>query len=329
MVEAKLFSDFAEVKPVWEQLWKKSGGLTVYQSPEYAALVLRHFAPYRILLRAKPVFAVCRQAGEPVLLLPLLQRMGGGYDLFGHRCGCGYLDGVYGAETGSAAIAACMDALRSLLKQPLHFRRVREETPLGEWLLTHGGERAVPSCTMIDLPEDYDAYYNGLSKHMRQNLRTAYNRLARDHCSMEFSAVSARDVPAAQREALMDVYIDRQVSQYHHLPRSIFSVYANRVDIAAQLVREYPETDTFILTINGAPAAYMDALRDKDTLRIPRLAIDASYGAYSPGILLLNESIKVLIEQGQVRILDLTHGDEAYKRAMGGRAAYCVSCDLR
>ena len=50
---------------------------------------------------------------------------------------------------------------------------------------------------------------------------------------------------------------------------------------------------------------------------VPRLSCNIKYLRYDPGILMLNESIKILLNEG-IRIIDLTRGDEPYKFAMGG-----------
>ena len=52
-------------------------------------------------------------------------------------------------------------------------------------------------------------------------------------------------------------------------------------------------------------------------LLMPRLAIDTSFGRYSPGILLILEAAKRWMAEGVVDF-DMCRGDERYKKEMGG-----------
>lgn len=56
---------------------------------------------------------------------------------------------------------------------------------------------------------------------------------------------------------------------------------------------------------------------DHDHLLMPRLAIDTSFGRYSPGILLILEAAKRWMTEGVVDF-DMCRGDERYKKEMGG-----------
>ena len=64
----------------------------------------------------------------------------------------------------------------------------------------------------------------------------------------------------------------------------------------------------------------MMGLTDKNnkSIIIPRIAIDDAFSFYSPGLCLINETIKHLIENTEYANLDLCDGDEKYKFDMGG-----------
>lgn len=49
-----------------------------------------------------------------------------------------------------------------------------------------------------------------------------------------------------------------------------------------------------------------------------RLAIDTKYSFYSPGLILVNELIKYMIDKTAYRVLNLGQGTEKYKYDMGG-----------
>lgn len=51
---------------------------------------------------------------------------------------------------------------------------------------------------------------------------------------------------------------------------------------------------------------------------MPRLAIDDNYRFYSPGYVLLAETLKYLGANTEVHELDLSRGEEKYKLDLGG-----------
>ena len=82
---------------------------------------------------------------------------------------------------------------------------------------------------------------------------------------------------------------------------------------------KHPQQKVFILASDNKPIAYMAGLYNEQQkiYYVPRLCINDVYKKYSPGIILVNETIKYLINQG-TSVLDLMEGDELYKIAMGG-----------
>ena len=56
MMIIKKFEDFLLVREEWEKLWSKNTEKSIYQSVEYIDVLWKNFIPYRMLLRATPVF---------------------------------------------------------------------------------------------------------------------------------------------------------------------------------------------------------------------------------------------------------------------------------
>ena len=66
-------------------------------------------------------------------------------------------------------------------------------------------------------------------------------------------------------------------------------------------------------------AAFMMGLESENKeVIIPKLAIDSNFSKYSPGKLMINETVKYLISNSNIRTLDLSKGSEKYKYDMGG-----------
>lgn len=76
---------------------------------------------------------------------------------------------------------------------------------------------------------------------------------------------------------------------------------------------------TFILYIDHKAAAFMTGFKsNSNSIVFPMLAIDSDYSKYMPGKLMINETIKYLINNSTIRVLDLSRGTEKYKLDMGG-----------
>lgn len=71
--------------------------------------------------------------------------------------------------------------------------------------------------------------------------------------------------------------------------------------------------------ICGEIAGFCSGYIDHDTFVVPRLSIVNDFSRYSPGYLLISESIKWFgINSRSVRIIDLSEGTEQYKLDLGG-----------
>lgn len=170
-------------------------------------------------------------------------------------------------------------------------------------------------CVKILLPKSYNCYYTSLSKHQRQNIRTAYNKINSENLVLRtFSKRDTRIPKTIWNEC------ERIYEQRHNLGGTKFQVWENRQRNAYHhIFQKVDESVINILYYKGKIIAYMAGLyRDcQKCYYIPRLCINNDYANLSPGIILLNEVIKEMINKKQ-EILDLMLGDEPYKLAMGG-----------
>lgn len=98
---------------------------------------------------------------------------------------------------------------------------------------------------------------------------------------------------------------------------SVYHRFFNPVQVS---LKGLPNSRYAILRINGEMVAFLAGFISQDgkTFVIPRLAIDIEYGVYSPGKVLIIESIGKLLEYSDIESFDLSHGEEDYKYRMGG-----------
>ena len=199
------------------------------------------------------------------------------------------------------------------------FSRVNQSAILASFVDT--AQATVEKCVQIPFDKkSYDDYYQSLSKHQRQNLRTAYNRICKESVSLSLEEVAANSLPRSLKMECEALYEERKSTRYVSLP-IIKQIYARIIKPVFRIMSEIESGSFFILRLNGIPAAVMAGAytKAKDNFIVPVLFSNAEMLHYSPGILLVNEVIKYLIGKRVVN-LDLARGEEPYKYAMGGIA---------
>lgn len=183
----------------------------------------------------------------------------------------------------------------------------------------------------IPLNDSYLNYYAGLTKHTKQNIRTAYNRMKTDNKEFLIQYFLWGEIPKLLLKKLMDVYIQRQKSKYHSnttiLKNEYFLRYFHFHTIALSKLKS---SLYIVLKIDNEIAAFLAGYisRNRDYVLVPRLAINEEFNRYSPGIVLINESMKLMEKLG-IKHLDLSKGDENYKLAMGGKIYYTYDFTIR
>lgn len=323
MVSVSVTKDFMRVKDDWEKLYEKNPQLSFYQSLPMMSALWRNLLPYRLALRISPRFYVFKEDENTIMIFPLFKRWFSGiYTGYGYKAGLGYIDAVYPEDINVGTMSDCFYALKQNAgKMSIDLQHVKAGTAFGRWLQSNGGMVSEEGYTIIPFLEDYESYYSSLSKHMKQNIRTAYNRLKTDDGEYGFECVSYSKMHGLEKE-LQRLYIDRQMSKYNK--SWLYGFFVKYIDFGTKIQHEKDiDVRAFVLRINGKIAAYYDGIFSDRGIIVPRLAIAEGFDRYSPGVMLLNESIKFLIKEGKQSI-DLTHGTENYKLFMGGKIHQCV-----
>lgn len=183
---------------------------------------------------------------------------------------------------------------------------------------------------MICADEGYENYYAQLSKHTRQNLRTAYNRMNKDGISCSLEIVAGKPVPQKLFRDIMTVYYNRHASRYGVKTSAIKKYYLQRIDFSTRCLQQYPDNFAAVLYMDDCVAGFMAGMQDADGSRIiiPRLSINEMFLKYSPGMVLINEAMQYLTEKTSISRLDLSKGAEQYKFAMGGNCYYTYSMQI-
>ena len=188
------------------------------------------------------------------------------------------------------------------------------------------------TCVAVTLPQTYDIYFASLSKSVRQNIRTAYNRLAKNNLHFQLEVFEKRDSQKIPWEHLKKMYQLRNgfrkekkywKSQLYHWLDYGFHGEQDMFDFEA--IRKTDFT-LAVLKINEEIAAYFFGFKNQKTIEINRVVINDQFKFYSPGLILFNEYIKTAISQ--LECIDLTVGDEKYKFDLGGKEHFICNIKL-
>lgn len=274
----------------------------------------------------QPVFYCFKDVGDDKkeCIVPVLvnkkEKILANYSQFGP---IDYYDILY-SSNGSGFLNDCLNALLEEYRgYKMNFENVPESSVLCN--LFEGYEKQAAPCVRIEFRSlQYEDYYQSLSKHQRQNLRTAYNKLQKAGISFSIVKYDAENrIPLTVHQQCIKLYEERCVMKNGGYRREGFfpklaAAKDSRTNLVNMLVRK-GDNAVFVLYIESIPAAYMVCFYDEHCPKVyvPRLSASVEYLKYDAGILLLNESIKHLLAEG-ITVVDLTRGDEPYKLAMGG-----------
>lgn len=336
-----------QLKPIWNNLYKANASLSIFQSYEFMLNFWKNSWIYCLTHKEIPVFYLIKEDGKPRLIAPLCKKTNGTYEIMGVKNGCEYCDFIYADGT---SVESYVRELVSYLKCPIVFARIKEQSVLYQSFVGKDNvkECGEEFCTNIPLPESYDEYYKGLSSSMRQNLRTAFNRLKRDGHSvsikvineenkcdewnyMEIENIQSTNVnyhgitqPASATdhdfEEMLSLYYQRHKERYGEHTSKLKMWYMKHLNFMTKSLRNMSSAMNIMLYIDNELAAFMGGLisQGEEDYIVPRLSINSKYGFYSPGMLLVNETARYMINKTSIRNLDLSLGTETYKSKMGG-----------
>lgn len=166
---------FSSVKSDWERLYRLTPEVSPFLHPEAFAIAYRYFYPYYLKWHTLPVFVVCHDEVKARAIVPLL-KISGKYRLFGDVNGFNESGLLYDDRE---VLTDVFSLLRNRFGV-VEFMKIDERSPVSDY---KGVSAKASSNVAISFGNDFDDYFKGLSKSVRQNIRTAYNRLNTDGLS--------------------------------------------------------------------------------------------------------------------------------------------------
>lgn len=248
-------------------------------------------------------------------IIPVLRHKktnGDFYEIFGNangfnECGILYRD--------SKVLKQCITQLKEA-GMNLRFIKIDERSPISEFKTVNS---KTTNNVEIHFKVDFDIYFKSLSSSVRQNIRTAYNRLNKDGLTYSLEVFQPKDgCNRFPTKEIIDLYCRRHSERYGVETSFLKKWFLRNQSFATRLYKYADNALTTLLRIDGKPAAFLSGLYSKDRLIVPRLSIDSMFNRYSPGMILVCEAIKYMIGNTSIKILDLSQGEEEYKYKLGG-----------
>ncbi len=173
MLSLKTTSSFKSISKEWERLYKITPDVSPFLNPDAMSICVKYFYPYYIVNRCIPLFLLFYEHGSIKAIAPMLKYSNGKTELFGFANGFNESGMLFESE---GILPECIRLIKETYGEAL-FLKIDERSPLATF-----AQQDVHSTSNAEIRfgNDFDEYFKNLSKSVRQNVRTAYNRLSSD-----------------------------------------------------------------------------------------------------------------------------------------------------
>jgi hypothetical protein len=278
---------------------------------------------------------------RPLLVIPLHVQVSGKQTLaylWGEFSQAGYLDFLYDSELTAGILQEALALIsRDLGGVRLILSRVPGASRLNELIEAaldprHYTRTSSP-CVHIPMSGNFDEFMKGLSKSVRQTLRTSVNRMRNNQVSHEVRTFVNQPIPFSMIKKLFTLYWNRLAEKKINLKLRKYLPFFMRTWLNPAIIAltRLPNVYCSIIYIDKTIAGFCAGFTTRDgTVVLPFLAIDSRFSAYNPGGLLIVDGIRHLMEEHQFKYFDLSRGNETYKYQYGGREHlnYCYEINL-
>ncbi len=309
------------LKSSWEQF---DGIVNIYQSYFVQSKIFKKLPIYSIPQKYYPIYFEIIENNKTLMIIPLCKYFKKNkYCILGNFNGIQTYDFIYDKNISDEKT---IEILSFFLDKMKGSEILFSNMPLSSKIFKAFSSmkcisnESTKQNVNIFIGNDYDSYFSALSKHTRQNVRTAYNRIKKD--GKEFSVFFSLHKPIARSvlNQIIDLYCERHSTRYNVRSSKLKNFYLKYFDFSTICQQKSRDNIYAILYIDGKIAAFLSGLLDINTNSaiIPRLSIDEDFYKYSPGVILINEVAKRFAEIKELNNLDLSKGNEKYKISMGG-----------
>jgi hypothetical protein len=323
-------SKLEDIKKEWMHM-ESGSEMTLFQTYEWYCMLQQCYIP-KDNYNYESVFAMVYKGKKCYLIAPLwiikhnfriLNKRG---IYFLGRDGCSdYLNMIY-KEFEPKAFDLLVEDLQAKYKvKYFYFEGLMESSSLYKHIVKtaaniyHDDEEPY---VCLETPSSVQTYNALLSKHSRQNFRTANNRLAKDGKILIFNF----DDDIVDKQKCLNIRESKLSIEYAKF--SWYKIHKYRLinRIRFRFPRYMPlltyhASKVMTAYIGEDLCAYFNYAYDDEhkAVVIFSAGTNLEYARYSPGMLLMYNYIKVIIEGQNSILIDFTRGNEMYKLSLGGK----------
>ncbi len=335
--------EFENLKEQWEQL-EKGNEMTAFQAYSwYRSLNELYKTETRKNHFRDWFYAVAYENNQPIMIAPLQYV----------KCGISY-KGAIGIDRGIYFIGRqgytdycnfiyyeyrqeAVDAILQAVTERCHtnffcLEFIVDRTSLAMYLSDkYGDPYGKTSCAELMLPTTFEEYKKSLSKSVRQNIRTAFNRQKRDGLDFTHELIY-NPLDLKTREILMEIRALRVKDKQANVKKNM-TWKGKVVEFCNKAVKKvfskphlimWEELDTwcFLVKDENEVAGFFWGIKDITDTKyyVIYAGVDEKYEWYSPTLSHFYAYIESLYENEEkpiIQVFDFTRGGEKYKSDMG------------
>ena len=320
------------IEALYRQFYAQSACASPYLSYDWIKHTGKGFRdkhPLESVFSRLKIYLLYNDGGELRCIAPLLIEHRPGkkkkIKIGGYNTPAEPLDLVYPGDIKDEEFDFLLDAVTQNEKpDEFLFSPIMKDSPLARYCSKRENAAVKDEVSYRMFLTDYDSWYAGLSKSVRQNIRTSYNRLNTDGKTYSFEFTAGRPLSKQQYNRINSILSKRLME--HMKVRNPLTGAAVRflklLNPASKGLNNSSNGYCALLCIDGEIAGYTAGLMNGGVVSVCRFAIDTVFARYNPGAIIHNELVKRLLEQDafSAREYIFSRGDEQYKLSYGGEA---------
>lgn len=337
--QIKNIEDLYELRVEWENL-EHGTDMTVYQSFKWNVLLAKElfngfFHKYYInLIIYKLVVDKKTEILMPIIIhkhsnkTKWFGRKKGLY-LLGHASYSDYVNCIYNEASSEDFNMLIRYIAKKNANLRFFFDDIIENTAFDNFLKQTSLNKLDNTVAVyVNLKNNEENFNKMLSKHVKQNLRTAVNRMKRDGIEYRLEIVNKNINDSYILDKLRQVHIGRMLEKNMiktdiiHLVSSYIRVwYRKYKEMHNNIVYDAMgamENSVFVIVyLDDSIAGYLYGIKEDCCVRIIQNCFDEQYKFYSPMFRGTYDYILNCIENG-IEKVDFTRGNESYKYQLNG-----------
>ncbi len=354
MIEIKTYSfnEFEQLKPFWESL-QSGGDMTVFQQYIWYLGLNKQYESGCFKRSEYAEYHVVFKDGKAKMIAPIhIKKHGFEYKGIGIESGIymvgqwsftDYLNFIYDEFDDECAQAVIDSLKKKYPRLTMHFNFIKENNSFDRFLEKNykSDFRYKTTCIQVLPHESFDSFYQSMTKHTRQNIRTALNREIKENNELHIEVFNT--VNRQQADEFYKIYIKRSQNKNSvnfskdGIKASVYKL--NNKIYNDRLKRNLEKFNYLIYSMVNNPASCLIGIFDgekkigfiyclrenRSLLRNAIVCFDESYGFFTPGMTAFYRFFKDYIysdSSERASIIDMTRGTENYKYKLGGTEHY-------